>query len=67
MLAVSDDLRSWRRLTPPHAPWVRSAHASGSVRYIDVVLVGDRAHFFYEYARADRAHELRHASMPLTR
>jgi hypothetical protein len=34
------------------------------VRYVDVVLVGDTAHF-YEYARADLAHELRHAAVRL--
>jgi hypothetical protein len=39
--------------------------AASSVRYIDIVLTGDRAHYFYEYARAGRAHELRHASVPL--
>lgn len=65
MLAVSPDLQSWRRLTPTHRPWVRSAHASGSVRYVDVVPVGDTLHYFYEYARADRAHELRHAAVSL--
>ena len=66
MLAVSTDLRTWRRLTPSHRPWVRSSHATGSVRYVDVVLVGDTAHYFYEYARADLAHELRHAAVRLS-
>jgi hypothetical protein len=65
MLAVSTDFKEWRRLTPPHRPWVRSSHASGSVRYVDVVLRRDTAHYFYEYARQDRAHELRHAAVPL--
>lgn len=65
MLAVSTDLHTWRRLTPSHAPWVRSSHASGSVRYVDVVLVGDEVHYFYEYAREDRAHELRHAAVSI--
>jgi hypothetical protein len=65
MLATSTDLTSWRRLTPSHRPWVRSAHASGSVRYVDVVPLGDRVHYFYEYARPDRAHELRHAAVTL--
>lgn len=65
MLAVSTDLSTWRRLTPSHAPWVRSPHASGSVRYVDVVLVGQTVHFFYEYTRPDRAHELRHVAVPL--
>ncbi len=66
MLAVSTDLRAWRRLTPSHSPWVRSCHASGSVRYVDAVIVGGTVHYFYEYARADRAHELRHAAVPLS-
>ena len=65
MLAVSSDLVSWRRLTPGHAPWVRSSHASGSVRYVDVVLRGATVHYFYEYAREDRAHDLRHIAVPL--
>jgi hypothetical protein len=65
MLATSSDLATWRRLTPSHRPWVRSSHASGSVRYVDVVLLGDTAHYFYEYARPDRAHELRHAAAKL--
>jgi len=65
MLAVSADLQTWRRLTPSHRPWVRSSHASGSVRYVDVVLARDTAHYFYEYARADLAHELRHAAVRL--
>ncbi len=67
MLAVSTDFKVWRRLTPSHAPWVRSSHASGSVRYVDVVVRGDTIHYFYEYARADRAHELRHAAVSLTK
>ncbi len=65
MLAVSTDFQAWRRLTPSHSPWVRSAHASHSVRYVDAVLVGDTAHYFYEYARPDAAHELRHAAVRL--
>jgi hypothetical protein len=32
---------------------------------VDVVLLGDTAHYFYEYARPDRAHELRHAAAKL--
>ena len=65
MLAVSTDFKEWRRLSPSHRPWVQSSHASGSVRYVDVVLLGDTVHYFYEYARGDRAHELRHAAVPL--
>jgi hypothetical protein len=65
MLAVSTDFRTWRRLTPAHAPWVRSSHATGSVRYVDALVVGATVHYFYEYARADLAHDLRHAAVPL--
>lgn len=65
MLAVSPDLQTWRRLTPSHRPWVHSSHATGSVRYVDVVIAGDTVHYFYEYARADFAHELRHAAVRL--
>jgi len=65
MLAVSTDCRTWRRLTPSHAPWVRSAHGTGSVRYVDALLVGGSVHYFYEYTRADQAHELRHAAVEL--
>lgn len=61
-LAISDDLVKFRRLTPTF-PWVRSGQASGSVRYVDVVPVGDTIHYFYEYARGDRAHELRHSAV----
>jgi len=65
MLAVSTDLQSWRRLTPAHAPWARSSHGTGSVRYVDVVIACGAVHYFYEYARGDRAHELRHATVRL--
>jgi hypothetical protein len=30
-----------------------------------VVVAGDTIHYFYEYARADLAHELRHAAVRL--
>ncbi len=63
MLAVSSDLRAWRPLTPAHTPWVRSSYGSGSIRYVDVLFVGNSVHYFYEYARRDRAHELRHATV----
>jgi hypothetical protein len=65
MLAASTDLRAWRRLTPSHAPWARSSHATGSVHYVGALIVGDSVHHFYEYARADRAYELRHVRVAL--
>lgn len=57
-LAVSHDLRSFTRLTTV-GPWVTSAHASGSLRYVDAVPVDEELWLYYEYARADGAHELR--------
>jgi hypothetical protein len=36
-----------------------SPHASGALRYMDVVPVGDELYFYYEAARPDGAHELR--------
>jgi hypothetical protein len=29
------------------------------------LVVSSSVHYFYEYARADQAHELRHAAVPL--
>jgi len=59
-LAASTDLLHWTPLTPG-GPAFTSPHASGSLRYLSAVTVGDRAHLFYECARADGAHELRFA------
>jgi hypothetical protein len=63
-LAVSHDLVQFRSVSPG-APWVKSPHASGSLRYLDALAVGDTMHYFYEYARPDRGHELRHNAVPL--
>lgn len=63
-LATSLDLVNFRRASTA-GPWVKSAHASGSIRYVDALLVGDTLHFFYEYTRDDRAHELRHSAVEL--
>jgi hypothetical protein len=57
-LALSRDLRSWRPVTGD-APRLQSAHASGSLRYVDARPVESRVVAFYECARADGAHELR--------
>lgn len=57
-LAVSDDLRSWRSLSP-NGPKFTSPHASTSLRYVDAQRAGGKWHLFYEYARADAAHEMR--------
>ena len=57
-LAVSDDLRTWRAVSTL-GPAFTSPHASGSLRYVDATLVDGTWRLFYEYARADGAHDLR--------
>jgi hypothetical protein len=57
-LAVSDDLRNWKVLSPD-CPVVLSPHASSSLRYIDAQRVGDEIIFIHELTRADGAHEMR--------
>jgi predicted GH43/DUF377 family glycosyl hydrolase len=63
-LAVSADLRHWESLTPA-GPVFTSPDASGSLRYLDAQTVGNEIHLFYEFARADGAHDLRYARLPL--
>ncbi len=57
-LARSPDLRRWERVSTEE-PWLVSPHASGSLRYPDVVEVDDEYWIYYEVARPDGAHELR--------
>ncbi|WP_219502208.1 hypothetical protein [Nonomuraea ceibae] len=57
-LAVSADLRSWRSLTPG-GPWSVSPYATGSLRYVNALAVGDEWWFYYELTRADGSHDLR--------
>lgn len=57
-LAVSLDLRHWRRVSV-EGPALISPHASGSLRYLDALPVGNAIYYFYEYAREDGSHELR--------
>ncbi len=62
-LALSWDLERWTRLST-RGPWAVSPHGSGSLRYLDAVPVGDELWLYYEYARADGAHELRVSTIP---
>ncbi len=55
-LAMSDDLRSFRRL-PADEPWVRSPF--GSVRYVYGLAAEGSIHFYFEYTREDGSHDLR--------
>jgi hypothetical protein len=57
-LAMSSDLYHWTRLTPER-PAVLAPHGTQSVRYVEAVLRDGELHCYYEYARADGAHELR--------
>jgi hypothetical protein len=62
-VAVCADLRDWRSLTPDR-PWITTPNATGSVRYVDVVPVGDQWWIYYETTRPDGAHELRLSKVP---
>jgi hypothetical protein len=57
-LAVSTELRYLERLSAD-GPLLVSPHASGSLRYLDIVPVDDACFCYYEYARPDGSHELR--------
>jgi len=63
-LAVSFDLRNWRRLTLD-GPWVLSPHASRALRYVEVIEARGSLWYYYEYTRADGSHELRASQVPL--
>jgi len=57
-IAQTFDLRTFYSLTPDH-PALFSRHATGCLRFVDVVQVGRELFYYYEIARADGAHELR--------
>jgi len=57
-LAVSPDGSTWERVSVD-APWLVSPHASGSLRYADVLVRDGEWWVYYEYAREDGSHELR--------
>jgi hypothetical protein len=57
-LAISAHLRDWKSRTPD-GPAFTSPFALKSLRYIDAHVVGGEAVLFYEFARADGAHDLR--------
>ena len=56
-LAVSTDLLSFDRITRD-SPAIVSPHASGGLRYVDAVQLGNRIYYYYEMARPDGAHDL---------
>lgn len=57
-LAISPDLKQWTTMTAD-APLFTSPNASGSLRYLDAQIINNKANLFYEFARADGAHDLR--------
>jgi hypothetical protein len=57
-LAITFDLMNYQQVTD-QAPLLVSPHASGSLRYMDVVRLGEDIYYYYEYARPDGSHELR--------
>ncbi len=63
-LAISADLKHWTSLTPER-PALTSPHSSTSLRYIDAQVVAGEIYLFYEFARADGAHDLRLLKRPL--
>ena len=62
-IAVSFDLRTFQKLTP-HKPALQSVHATGSLKYSDIVVLDDAYVFYYECVRADGAHEIRMNRVP---
>ncbi len=62
-LAVSDDLRTWRSITPD-GPVLVSTHGTGSLRYVTPVDRGDERWLYYEWTRPDGSHELRVNRVP---
>ena len=57
-LAHTFDLRTFYSLSA-QSPALVSPHASGSLRYVDVVPVGRELFYYYEVATPDGSHELR--------
>ncbi|CEK15733.1 hypothetical protein CWRG_01253 [Chthonomonas calidirosea] len=57
-LAITFDLQHYHSLSP-HGPILRSPYGSGSLRYVDVLPVGNELFYYYEMACADGSHELR--------
>lgn len=64
-IAVSGDLFTWKRLSGD-TPWVTSPWGTGSVRYVDALIEGGEWWLYYELTRADGAHELRLARVPVS-
>ena len=57
-LAYAFDLRSFHRITR-RAPLMQQPHASGALRYVDVLHFSEKTYVYFEAARADGSHDLR--------
>lgn len=57
-LAITFDLQRYLSLTPS-GPALRSPFGTGSLRYVDVLPIGNELFYYYEMARPDGSHELR--------
>lgn len=61
-----DPAQGTTEVEPAGTPLLTSPHGTGALRYMGVALVGDEVLYYYEYARADRAHEIRMSRCPAT-
>ena len=57
-LATSFDLIHYHKVTE-QGPLLTSPYGSGSLRYMDSIIVDDEIYYYYEYTRKDGSHELR--------
>ncbi|NHC13106.1 hypothetical protein [Motilibacter deserti] len=62
-VAVSGCLTDWRRLDEA-GPWVVAPGGTGSVRYLDALVLDGQWWLYYELSRPDGAHELRVRQVP---
>jgi hypothetical protein len=59
-MAITYDMRTFYKVDVGK-PLLHSPYGRGSLRYVEVVRVADRLHYFYEMEREDHAHDLRTA------
>jgi hypothetical protein len=64
-LATSPDLRRWRRRSTASPAIGAARPGPGGVRYVEAVQGPGWVRFYYEWTRADGAHELRSSVVPI--
>lgn len=57
-LGISFDLMHYQKITREE-PLFFSPHTSGSLRYMDCIIVDGEVYYYYEYATEDGSHEVR--------